>query len=858
MNIMAYKPDIGQQYDDIFKECGIYPFNKIGRCVVDKDTGKIKRWCDDYDSNFEKYTNGIVPCQYYDDRLVRLIQAEEMKLVDYDKNSDMEILREGNKPLDEYIVEQDDWGTIYSDGTVEVAELAPTTVDDYHIALSCLEEIQTNNVELLTDEFQQFDFKNIKDHEELINNINDANIKVINQTKYPITVQNDDGSNYLIKKPVLKAGTIPTPINFACMITDSNEIYVGRSYENYGDNIDKFGSLTPTLISNNNGIMKYSFSGTVEDQWGNTLRIAQVENSSSDKNNTFTERCICKIRMKYKNNYVEKFNLGPIHSPAKTVKSSKKNLNDGWILFDYTCKYSPTDSNAVRALSITAQAVLLKGTVVKNGDLFVEIDTNSFLYTRGEDKLPYIPKGIIVPECNLSMKFENKQPLDYSYIIKSIDSVNYNANYEKFALLFGKQYVYESYSPTRFLYESFPKKINLNKDNNILTLISNTYKKAYFNNDNINIKVHKASGVLDNMLNFTPPTVGSNFTRHKFLKNILIYKGDLNQKELEKENSKAQMSLKRLINIDKNSEELMVYIPKFMCKREWNGDDIKDNIFPERPVAPMVYRDDFKFHPAFIREDGTIRNYILVGAVLATEIAGQLRSVPNGQKPLVNKNISEFRDLARQGRNNKFNIMSMETLSCLQLLYKIAFQDLDSQKMIGSGWTEKSESAPNASTMCLGNRSGYPKVNGDQISFLGIEDFYGNVWQFIDGIYIKDDGYYITNDVSKFGKASSTFDKISAVPLMGEEQNTNIEGCITKMTKIDGIHEYVNIPKELGGSVSTYYTDYFWSHKKGQENICRFGASWSYGSLSGAFALYLSCVPSAASSNLGSRLCIYP
>lgn len=47
---------------------------------------------------------------------IRIIKAENMKLVDIDINGDMPIIREGNKPLDDYIVNSGDWGTIYDDG----------------------------------------------------------------------------------------------------------------------------------------------------------------------------------------------------------------------------------------------------------------------------------------------------------------------------------------------------------------------------------------------------------------------------------------------------------------------------------------------------------------------------------------------------------------------------------------------------------------------------------------------------------------------------------------------------------------------------------------------------------------------
>lgn len=305
-----------------------------------------------------------------------------------------------------------------------------------------------------------------------------------------------------------------------------------------------------------------------------------------------------------------------------------------------------------------------------------------------------------------------------------------------------------------------------------------------------------------------------------------------------------------------NQYDIFTYIPKFYCKREWQGEVLKDSISTEIPTTAQ--KGEWEVHPVFLREDGTIRDYILVGSFLGTEVEGQLRSIASGQKPLVSNTMAQFRDKARQGRDNKFNIMSVEMLSCLQLLYKIAFQDLNAQNVIGNGWAGKSESATVGNTVQLGNKSGYLDVNGNQISFLGIEDFYGNIWQFIDGFYIKDDGYYVTNDVSKFGGLSSTFDKIASTPLTSGTDNQYIEGYIKNIEQINGKHKFLNIPKSIGGASNTFYSDYVWSHRKTQENIFLFGARWNSGAHSGAFCCGLHIVASNSWSYVGARLCYLP
>lgn len=308
------------------------------------------------------------------------------------------------------------------------------------------------------------------------------------------------------------------------------------------------------------------------------------------------------------------------------------------------------------------------------------------------------------------------------------------------------------------------------------------------------------------------------------------------------------------INIDNTTEDVMVYFPAFYYKRTWNGDVLDDSILTDIPTTR--YREDYEVFPCFIREDGSIRPYVLYGACKGVEVGGQLRSVV-GSKPTVNKTISAFRDLARQGRDTKWNIETFQLVSMVQLLYKIGFQNLNSQAELGNGWTSKSESATTGGTMLLGNRSGYYGSNGNQSSLFGIEDFFGNIWSFVDGLLVKDDGYYITNNPSSFGTIAS-HEKIGATPLMGADAGSLVEGYFKTIEKISGVHKYANIPNLLGGSDSGWYTDYSWSHRRGQTNIALVGALWSDGSRAGAFCLYLDYVASFAYSHVGARLCVLP
>ncbi|MGL5964664.1 MAG: hypothetical protein ACRCZ2_09770, partial [Fusobacteriaceae bacterium] len=269
-----------------------------------------------------------------------------------------------------------------------------------------------------------------------------------------------------------------------------------------------------------------------------------------------------------------------------------------------------------------------------------------------------------------------------------------------------------------------------------------------------------------------------------------------------------------------------------------------------------VGKDGYEIFPTFLREDGSIRDYVLYGAFKGAIIEEQLRSI-KGYLPAHTKTISQFRDLARQGRNTTFNIETISILSMVQLLYKVAFQDLNSQSVLGNGWTEKTVSATTGGTMELGNRSGYLGANGNQISLFGIEDFYGSIWSCVDGLLVTDTGYNVTNDVANFGDIAKHV-LIPATPLMGEVTSANVEGYSKTIEKISGAHKYMNIPNAIGSTSSTNYTDCLVSHRKGQTNICLFGCPWSYGDFAGAFCFALSLVASSANSNISARLVVLP
>lgn len=311
--------------------------------------------------------------------------------------------------------------------------------------------------------------------------------------------------------------------------------------------------------------------------------------------------------------------------------------------------------------------------------------------------------------------------------------------------------------------------------------------------------------------------------------------------------------------------DVMVKIPAFYikCTMESYGQprwELDDTI-PDRRGTNG--KPGFYVHPAFLTKSGKVKPYILVGAYKGYILNSQLRSI-SGVAPSVSQTISSFTDRARQGRNtgaNKHDITRFYERVALNLLFYFEFGTLDGQTAIGKGITEIAYDEGLAGTALrvtgqsnsLGDRSGYVvagdgRTNGKvSIRWRGIEDYWGNVWEFVNGFMISDIGYHFTNDVTKFlnigAMETYTKDLSAKVP----------DGYITDMEKIPG-KEWIMIPKSTGGSVSTYWCDHFWSHSPARQNIALVGGCWDYGAACGLACWNCVDVASVAYSIFGARL----
>ena len=231
---------------------------------------------------------------------------------------------------------------------------------------------------------------------------------------------------------------------------------------------------------------------------------------------------------------------------------------------------------------------------------------------------------------------------------------------------------------------------------------------------------------------------------------------------------------------------------------------------------------------------------IYIGAYLAYTEGLITHSISN-HSPSTNLSLGIFRGRT-ETRGTGYQLLSFYPLTLLQCLYVIIYKNLNSQLMLGQGYVNASAVSNTGSTntdpFCYGSFSS----GTTHVKFLGIEDFYGNLLQWIDGLYC-DSSYNIKTDYNNFtGEDGSAFryNQSGFSFIMGGYIN-----------KISGTNNSGFVPLSANGSSSTYYADAAFLDS---DYFGNFGGYWSSRANAGAFQLYVYCAASESFSYLGCRV----
>jgi hypothetical protein len=247
---------------------------------------------------------------------------------------------------------------------------------------------------------------------------------------------------------------------------------------------------------------------------------------------------------------------------------------------------------------------------------------------------------------------------------------------------------------------------------------------------------------------------------------------------------------------------------------------------------------NFKYY-AHTRVTEGDRSKLYIGAYLGHETGSKLRSI-SGKAPTASKKIGEFRTLAK-ANGAGYDIVSFYPLTLLQCLFMIKYKNRDSQTALGRGYVDGNSAAINTGGT---NSKGidFGETTGkQQMCFLNIEDMWGNLFWFIDGLFSNASRNMLTAFTDFNDTGAGYTDR-------GQGATSDIGNY---MSKPQGTTETGFIAKEVSGSATTHFADIAYLNAS---RLPDFGGYWDIGGHAGVFRLVVYLAADYSASNFGARL----
>lgn len=291
--------------------------------------------------------------------------------------------------------------------------------------------------------------------------------------------------------------------------------------------------------------------------------------------------------------------------------------------------------------------------------------------------------------------------------------------------------------------------------------------------------------------------------------------------------------------------DVMVKIPKFYFRRYIDRDCEFIQISQSKNTCPK----DFQLHPAF-NHGGVETDCIYVGAYKTTSS----HYSKSGLAPLVSLTRAGFRNGAR-AKGTGWSMIDISARSAITMLYLVEFASNNAQANIGRGWCDGNSGALNTGSCdSVPNRTGRPSGTDGKtgVVYRGIEDFWGNIWEFVDGLNFNNGQYWVCNDITKY--ADDTTSNYTQLSYTGA---TGWSTSYISQEGLDSNNSHVFMPQIASGAgENTYYTDAVWSSTGWR--VLLSGGSWSVGSACGVFAANVHDASSGSAASVGSRLLYIP
>lgn len=332
--------------------------------------------------------------------------------------------------------------------------------------------------------------------------------------------------------------------------------------------------------------------------------------------------------------------------------------------------------------------------------------------------------------------------------------------------------------------------------------------------------------------------------------------------------------------------QVMVEQPKFYYKVvPLKLDEIEDgkgyHMRNARYYVSDVPKKGFKIHPAFVDKNGKIRDFIYLSAFegsifdtsasvylkndeqIADFAADLMTSIP-GAKPASGLTQSLTRGNSRklaQNRGDGWEQAYSATASLTQMLFAIEYASFNTQEALAYGVLNKesgegNESEVTGATTSLGNDSGFIKQNGfDVPSYRGEENFYGNIWKWVDGLNIKPQGIH-----DLYVATHSFADDSGELPYKNAGFTlAKTVGYVSAFGYSEDF-DWLFFPSETAGNTSVPVGDYFYQNAASSAGwlTAMLGGSWNYSATGGGFFWYVDGSSGTSLRYRGGRLVYVP
>lgn len=290
----------------------------------------------------------------------------------------------------------------------------------------------------------------------------------------------------------------------------------------------------------------------------------------------------------------------------------------------------------------------------------------------------------------------------------------------------------------------------------------------------------------------------------------------------------------------------------------------------------------FKLHPAFI-QDGVEKNFIYLSAyegstydtsasvynttdAQTVDWTNDLLASIAGAKPTsgltqTGATRNGFRTIAAK-RGAGWSQQTVQAATATELLFLVEYASFNMQSNIDVGVTNKTDDGTTSMTEItgytanLGNATG--SVNNPDgwniVTYRGEENFFGNIWKWIDGIniynygvgsvHIADHGFKDNTDTDPYQDAGITI--------------CGANGCVSAFGYNEDF-DWLFIASECNGNSALPVGDYFYQVKTNNSwTVAILGGSWDDGADAGGFNWYVDNGSGSRYRTVGGRLLYVP